>query len=179
MSSLRTALALLTMTVLTASATTAHADEPCPLGSTERREADLTWCEPSICDADISCPKGSVCRLVPLCVEIGAVDGGGEAGGARLLVRQRCGLNKACPQNTTCSEKSRCITLAQADKAGLTTLSPNASATPTITTTDAPPKKACGCDVPGSSRTTGGAGVVLALAGVVAISARRRARRSA
>lgn len=177
MSSLRTALALFTMTVLTASATTAHADDPCPLGSTERREADLTWCEPSICDADISCPKGSVCRPVPLCVEIGAVDGGGEAGGARLLVRQRCGLNKACPQNTTCSEKSRCITLAQADKAGLTTLSPNASATPT--TSDAPPKKACGCDVPGSSRNTGGAGVLLALAGVVAISARRRARRSA
>ncbi len=177
MSSLRTALALLTMTVLTASATTARADDTCPLGSTERKEADLTWCEPSICDADISCPKGSVCRPVPLCVEIGAVDAGGsDAGGARLLVRQRCGLNKACPQNTTCSEKSRCITLAQADKAGLTTTS--SSATPTPTTGEAPPRKACGCDVPGRSGA-GGAGVLLALAGVVAVSARRRARRAA
>ena len=173
MSSLRTALGLLTLTIVIASARTAHADDTCPLGSTERREADLTWCEPSICDADISCPKGSVCRPVPLCVEIGAVDGGGEAGGARLLVRQRCGLNKACPQNTTCSEKSRCITLAQADRAGLTTASSNASATPS--TTDAPPKKACGCDVPGRSRA-GSAGVLLALAGVVVVSARRRAR---
>ncbi len=180
MSSLRTALALLTVTALTASANVARADDTCPLGSTERREGDFTWCEPSVCDSDLACPKGSLCRPVPLCVEIGAVDAGGsDAGGARLLVRQRCGLNKACPQNTTCSEKSRCITLGQADKAGLTGGSPTSSATTAATAPTAPteaPKKACGCDVPGRSGA-GSAGALLALAGVVAVGARRRARR--
>jgi len=171
MSSLRTALALLTVTVLTASANVARADDTCPLGSTERREGDFTWCEPSVCDSDIACSKGSICRPVPLCVEIGAIDAGSsDAGGARLLVRQRCGANKACPQNTTCSEKSRCITLAQADRAGLT----NPSATPASAEA---PKKACGCDVPGRSGA-GSAGALLALAGVVAVGARRRARRA-
>jgi hypothetical protein len=178
-SSLRRALALFTLTALTASAHVARADDTCPLGSTERREAEFTWCEPSVCDSDIACPKGSICRPVPLCVEIGAIDAGSsEAGGARLLVRQRCGANKACPQNTTCSEKGRCITLGQADKAGLTNLSPTSSAASGSASAPTPseaPKKACGCDVPGRSGT-GFAGAMLALAGVVAVGARRRAR---
>lgn len=156
MSMLRRVLALLTVTALTASATSAHADETCPLGSIEKHEGDVMWCEPSVCDNDLACSKGSVCRPVALCVEIGALDAGGsDARGARLLVRQRCGTNKACPQNTTCSDKNRCITLAQADRAGLTTVSAAASAGASAAASAPPtgaetPKKACGCDVPGS-----------------------------
>ena len=156
----------------------ARAEDPCPLGSTEKTEGGFTWCEPSVCDADSQCATGSICRAVPLCVEVGALDASkGDAGGARLLVRQRCGANKSCPQNTTCSEKSRCITRAQADKAGLAAASPNAAAAPSATAAPGdPPKKACGCDVPG---TRGGelAGSVLAMLGLVVIGARRRARR--
>jgi hypothetical protein len=161
-----------------ATAGTARAQEQCPLGSTERVETGFTWCEPSVCDADNQCPTGSICRPVPLCVEVGVVDAGkSDAGGARLLVRQRCGENKACPQNTTCSEKSRCITMAQADKAGLTTKSgPSAAASAAGPGSTDAPKKACGCDVPG---THGGelAGGLLAVLGLVTIGARRRARR--
>ena len=176
MSPLRLVLALLTATALSTVAATVRADD-CPLGSTEKHEGDFTWCEPSVCDSDISCPKGSICRPVPLCVEIGALDAGAsDAGGARLLVRQRCGANKSCPQNTTCSDKSRCITLAQADKAGLTTASTGAASSASPAATD-PPKKACGCDVPGKQRDAGSAGALLALAGAVVIGARRRARR--
>lgn len=156
----------------------ARAEDQCPLGSTEKTETGFTWCEPSVCDTDSQCATGSVCRAVPLCVEVGALDAGkGDAGGARLLARQRCGANKSCPQNTTCSEKSRCITLAQADKAGLTKKSaPSAAASAGPGSGDAP-KKACGCDVPG---TRGGelAGGVLAMLGLVVIGARRRARLS-
>ncbi|HSO34503.1 MAG TPA: MYXO-CTERM sorting domain-containing protein [Labilithrix sp.] len=174
-SRVRVALVLLTLTAATATAGRARAEDTCPLGSTEKKETGFTWCEPSVCDADNQCPTGSICRPVPLCVEIGALDAGSsDAGGARLLVRQRCGANKACPQNTTCSEKSRCITLAQADKAGLTSASGAASAA-------APgaaeaPKKACGCSVPGA-RGAGATSALLALLGVVAMGARRRARR--
>lgn len=158
----------------------ARAEDQCPLGSTEKMETGFTWCEPSVCDADNQCATGSVCRPVPLCVEVGALDAGkGTAGGARLLARQRCGANKACPQNTTCSDKSRCITQSQADKAGLLTVAPaNASASASASPSGAgdAPKKACGCDVPG---TRGGelAGGLLAVLGLVAIGARRRTRR--
>jgi len=171
-------LSLLTLVLLAISclARSAHAEDQCPLGSTEKTEAGFTWCEPSVCDADNQCATGSVCRPVPLCVEVGAVDAGkaGSAAGARLLARQRCGANKSCPQNTICSEKSRCITLAQADKAGLTTTA-SASASASPAAGDAP-KKACGCDVPG---TRGGelAGSLLAIVGLAAMGTRRRTRR--
>jgi hypothetical protein len=170
----RAALVLLSLALVTTAARTARADDDCPLGSSEKKESGFTWCEPSVCDADNQCPTGSVCRPVPLCVEIGAVDGGGAAAGARLLVRQRCGVGKACPQNTTCSEKSRCITLAQADKAGLTSVTPGSSASATPASSE-PPKKACGCDVPGG-RTGGGGAALLLVAGATVIAARRRAR---
>jgi hypothetical protein len=168
----RGALVLLTLIATTSIAGLARADDTCPLGSTEKKEAGFAWCEPSVCDADPQCATGSVCRPVPLCVEIGAVD----AGGARLLVRQRCGANKACPQNTTCSEKSRCITLAQADKAGLTSVGGDASAS--APGAAAAPKKACGCSLPGA-RDAGRTNALLALLGAVAMvgHARRRARR--
>src|ERR1043165_3471270 len=106
------------------SAATANAQEECPLGSVQKSEGGKTWCEPTVCETDINCATGSICRMVPLCVEVGVLDpkaGANADGGTKLLVRQRCGEGKSCPQNTTCSEKTRCITLAQADKAGLNT----------------------------------------------------------
>ena len=180
MSSFSLALGAFVVVSVMATAGVARAEDQCPLGSIERNEAGFTWCEPSVCDADNQCATGSICRPVPLCVEVGALDAGkGDAGGARLLARQRCGANKACPQNTTCSEKSRCITLAQADKAGLTTKSgPSAAASGSASPSSGDaPKKACGCHVPG---TRGGelAGGVLAMLGLVAVGARRRARRA-
>jgi MYXO-CTERM domain-containing protein len=159
----------------------ARADD-CPLGSTERTEGGFTWCEPSVCETENECPTGSVCRNVPLCVEIGALDAGkGDAGGARLLARQRCGANKSCPQNTTCSDKGRCMTPAQADKAGLTTKSGPSAAASSAASSPASagdaPKKACGCSVPGTP-STGLAYGVLAMLGLVLVGARRRARRA-
>ncbi len=157
----------------------ALAQEECPLGSTQKSEGGQTWCEPTVCDLDNQCPTGSICRPVPLCVEIGALDqapGTKSDAGARLLVRQRCGADKACPQRTTCSEKSRCITRAQAEKAGLLTAGGASGADAGAAAAGEPPKKACGCHVLG---TTGGElpGAALAIACVAAIAARRRMRK--
>jgi MYXO-CTERM domain-containing protein len=153
----------------------AHADDDCPIGSVQKKESGETWCEPTVCDTDTNCATGLICRPIPLCVEIGVLDpkatGEKAEAGTKLLVRQRCGEGKSCPQQTTCSEKGRCITLAQADRAGL-----NGPAT--APAKDAPPaKKSCGCDVVG---TRGGEniGAALALLGVIVIGSRRRARRS-
>jgi hypothetical protein len=157
----------------------AHAQEECPLGSVEKTEGGQTWCEPTICDLDNQCPVGSICRPVALCVEVGVLEASPTAktdAGQRLLVRQRCGLDKACPQRTTCSEKGRCITRAQADKAGLTA-APGTDGGGGAPTDGASKKKACGCHVPGTSGGELG-GSALALLGAIAIGARRRARRS-
>ena len=161
------------LALLTASRV-ARADDSCPLGSTEKTEAGFTWCEPSVCDGAAACPPGSVCRPVPLCVEIGTLDAG-SPGGARLLVRQRCGANKSCPQNTTCSEKDRCVTRAQADKAGLLVLT-DAGAAPAAEGAAAPKKSACGCSTPGAHLGEGEGGVPALLA-LVALGARRRRAR--
>lgn len=159
----------------------ARADE-CPIGSVEKTEDGQTWCEPTVCEADNQCPTGSICRPVPLCVEVGTLDakpGAKTDAGAKLLARQRCGADKACPQNTTCSEKSRCITRAQADKAGLLTGSAASGAATSdggSAASSEAPKKACGCDVVGMRGGELGAGA-LAAAGALAIAARRRRRR--
>ena len=165
---------------LTAGAAHAQAQEDCPLGSVQKNESGQTWCEPTVCETDTNCPTGSICRPVPLCVEIGVLDTKPGAkpeaeAGTKLLVRQRCGAGNTCPQRTTCSDKSRCITRAQAEKAGLLTVGSGSSAAAPSTATD-PPKKACGCRTPG---TRGGelGGGALALLGALAIAARRRTRR--
>jgi MYXO-CTERM domain-containing protein len=165
---------LLAMTCAFA-ATSARAEDDCPLGSVEKKESGDTWCEPTVCDTDVQCPTGSICRPVPLCVEIGTLDRrpGDEtdaAASTKLLVRQRCGEDKACPPKTTCSEKSRCITRAQADRAGL-------SAAPGTDAGLAPAaaKKSCGCHAPGTSGGETGGGA-LALLGALAMIARRRGR---
>jgi MYXO-CTERM domain-containing protein len=156
----------------------ASAQEECPLGSTEKTESGSTWCEPTVCATDTNCATGSICRPVPLCVEIGAIDPKAPTadGGQRLLVRQRCGADKSCPQKTTCSEQGRCITRAQADKAGL--LTPSTAASGGAASGGAPTepaKKSCGCHVPGG---TGGElpGGALALALTTLVLARRRRR---
>ena len=159
----------------------ARADDECPLGSVQKSESGQTWCEPTICEIDNQCPTGSVCRPVALCLEIGALASspGSRDAGQKVLVRQRCGANKSCPQNTTCSDKSRCITRAQADKAGLA-VAPGTTAPAGSGGAAAPadaPKKACGCQVVGSSGVDLGA-CALAFLGVIAIAARRRRQRS-
>jgi MYXO-CTERM domain-containing protein len=160
---------------------TARADDECPLGSTQKSESGATWCEPSVCDQDTQCPTGSVCRPIALCVEIGTIEN--KTPGIlsdpvrRLLVRQRCGADKSCPQKTTCSDKGRCITRAQAEKADLSASAPAADAGAAAPGTSAP-KKACGCHVPGTSGGERG-GAALALLGMIAIGARRRSRDSA
>lgn len=163
----------------------ARADEECPLGSVQKSESGETWCEPTVCADDTQCPTGSLCRPVPLCVEIGVLPqapGTKSDAGQRLLVRQRCGADKSCPQRTTCSEKSRCITRAQAERANLLSVAtPSASAASAGTPPAGgagTPKKACGCDVPG--RSTGDVGgAALALLGVAVIASRRRSRQPA
>ena len=165
--------------IATASAN-AGAQENCPLGSISKADNGQTWCEPTICDVDTQCPNGSVCRPIPLCVEIGVLElppGEKSDAGQRLLVRQRCGADKACPQRTTCSEKGRCITREQADKAGLSSL-PGAlsDAGGGGAAAAEGKKKSCGCSVPGTSGGELGGGA-LALLGAIAVSARRRTRR--
>jgi hypothetical protein len=158
----------------------ARADDECPLGSVQKSESGETWCEPSVCDDTAPCPNGLLCRPVPLCVEIGVLPqapGTQSDAGQRLLARQRCGADKSCPQRTTCSDKSRCIMRAQADRANLLTVpgagaSASAGTPPAGATTDAP-KKACGCDLVGRSANDLGA-AALSLLGVMAVIARRR-----
>ena len=165
--------------VVLTSSRASRADEECPLGSISKSESGETWCEPTVCDDTAPCPNGLLCRPVALCVEIGTLPqapGTKSDAGQRLLVRQRCGTDKSCPQRTTCSDKGRCITREQADRAGLltaTTASGSASATGSTTTPAAAPKKSCGCDVPGSSGNGLGTSA-LAFAGAVVVFARRR-----
>ena len=159
----------------------ARADDECPLGSVQKSESGETWCEPTVCDDDTRCPTGSLCRPVPLCVEIGTLPqapGTKSDAGQRLLVRQRCGADKSCPQRTTCSDKTRCVTRAQAERAHLLSLpAAGASAGPPPTGSTPAPKKACGCGVLG--RSTGDLGsAALALLGVAVVATRRRSRAS-
>ena len=157
----------------------ARAQEECPLGSTQKSESGQTWCEPTVCDQDNQCATGSVCRPVALCVEIGALDqapGAKSDAGQRLLVRQRCGADKSCPQKTTCSDKGRCITRTQAEKAGLLSPTSAADAGAAAPAGDAA-KKSCGCHVPGGSGGGGLGGAALAMLGLVAVGARRRSSR--
>lgn len=159
----------------------ASAQEDCPVGSVQKTENGQTWCEPTICATDTNCATGLICRPVALCVEIGALAPGAKDAGQRLMVRQRCGEAKSCPQNTTCSEASRCVTKAQAEKAGLLTAGA-ASGAPQgkgdAPSAD-PPKKSCGCHVPGASSGTLAGSALALLAGLVIVARRRsRSRRS-
>jgi MYXO-CTERM domain-containing protein len=163
--------------VVLGAAGNARAQEECPLGSTQKSESGQTWCEPTVCDETAPCPAGLVCRPVSLCIEIGTLEqapGVKTDAGQRLLARQRCGADKSCPQKTTCSDKGRCITQAQAERAGLLSASPAAADAGAAAPGASAPKKGCGCHVRGTSGGLGGA--ALAMLGMVAIAARRRTR---
>jgi len=172
--------AVAAVVALSGTTRTARADEECPLGSVSKSESGETWCEPTVCDDTAPCPNNLLCRPVALCVEIGTLPqapGTKSDAGQRLLVRQRCGADKSCPQRTTCSDKGRCITREQADRAGLLTAGAASSGT-APTTAPAAAKKSCGCDVPGSS----GDGLptsALAFVGAALVVACRRRRTTA
>jgi hypothetical protein len=143
----------------------------CPPGSTPQSHEGYDWCEPSICENDSQCtPK--VCRPVALCIQVGALtsDAAALAGaGKRLVATQRCAPDKSCPQTTVCSEKGRCVSKADAERMGAPA-SPDASASAAPET-----KSKCGCDIVGLE--TGARGGLIAIAALVAITARRaRAR---
>ena len=161
---------------LLATTSLAAADD-CPPGSSSKSENGYSWCEPSVCETDAQCSGGELCRPLPLCVQVGKVDPKGAAAdgdaGQRLVATQRCAPDKACPNTTVCSEKSRCITKAQADKMGLLTV--NASPTGSAGAAGAPEKKSsCGCDVPGHRATRSDTPLALAALGLGLVLARRR-----
>lgn len=168
----------------TGTARVAHAQTDCPPGSTQKSESGFTWCAPSVCDTDAQCGGGEVCRPIPLCVQVGKVDpkGAGMAdAGERLVATQRCGADKACPNTTVCSDKSRCISRDKADRLGLlAAAAPGGSASAgadSATPSAEPAKKSCGCHVPGA-RSGEPLALALATLGAVVIAARRRRRKS-
>jgi len=158
----------------------------CPPGSVSKEENGQTWCEPSLCDSDAQCKPGEICRLIPLCVQVGAMEKrpGVADAGQRLMVTQRCAPDQTCPQTTVCSEKTRCVSREQADKMGVLTVkstpagsaSGAASATPT-SSADAK-KSSCGCHVVGESGGARNASLGLAAVALAfgAASLRRRRR---
>ncbi|MBS2019747.1 MAG: hypothetical protein JST00_43190 [Deltaproteobacteria bacterium] len=164
-----------TVLALATGTATARADDDCPAGSKYKTEGEFKWCEPTVCDSDAQCATGEVCRPVALCVQIGKVDTKpGQDAGQRLITTQRCGEDKACPSTTVCTEKSRCVSRAQADKmSGLTVkAAPSASAGGAG---GEPAKKSCGCGVIGAH---GGETFGLALGALgVALALARRGRR--
>lgn len=157
---MRAALPFVVVSFVTFNSPAARADDAnCPAGSRQKTEAGLTWCEPSVCEADANCGTGEVCRPVALCVEIGTMTGDA---GQRLMVRQRCGADKSCPQTTTCSDMRRCVSRADAEK--MVAQAPPAE----------PAKHSCGCEVP---RKAGASLPYVSLAGlVVAVIGSRRGR---
>lgn len=178
MSRTRTSASLLAAIAALASFATsipARADDECPPGAKYKTEGEFKWCEPTVCDNDAQCATGEVCKPVALCVQIGKVESKpGQDGGQRLITTQRCGEDKNCPNTTVCTEKSRCVSRAQADKmAGLTVKgAPSASAG---AAGGEPAKKSCGCHAVG---VRGGelAGLAVA-AGALAFALGRRRRR--
>lgn len=173
--------AVATALTLTSVTTVARADDECPPGSKYETEGEFKWCKPTVCETDVQCATGEVCKPVPLCVQIGRVESKpGQDAGSRLIALQRCGEDKQCPNTSVCSsEHSRCVSRAQADKMGgiNAKAAPNGSA-PSGSAPPAggePAKKSCGCSVVGMP---GGelAGVLAAAA--VALTLSRRSRRS-
>ncbi len=156
------------------STATARADEDCPPGSVHKTENGFTWCEPTVCTNDGQCGPNEVCRRVGLCMEIGTLaDAASEDAGKRLVVTQRCAPDKTCPQKQTCSDLSRCVSKAAAEKMGILHVESAPSATAAPGSAVEPKKSACSCDVVGSGGHDG-AGIVLAGIGALVLATRRR-----
>ena len=153
------------------STSTARAEEDCPPGSVHKTQDSFSWCEPTVCTNDGQCKANEVCRPVGLCLEVGTLaDAATGDGPKRLVVTQRCAPDKTCPQKQTCSDMSRCITKAAAEKMGVLNVATAASAAPD---SQGAAKKSCGCDVVGR-RVTGTGGVAFGLA--LSLLALRRRR---
>ncbi len=156
----------------------ARADVDCPTGSRKKTEGANEWCEPSVCTTDAQCLPGELCKPVSLCVEIGHLKSTSAAtpdAGDRLMARQRCGPDRACPASTNCLDGNRCITKSDAEKMGLlAAAAPSASSgTSAGASGDAGGKK-CGCRVPGGASSSGGALAVSLLAAAAVVARRRR-----
>lgn len=138
----------------------------CPPGSVQKTSGKSSYCQPSVCALDAQCAPGEVCTKLPLCVEVGKEEKGGDL----LMARQRCGIDRACPDRTNCLDGMRCVSKAVADK-----LTAPASSAPSA---DPPAKKACGCRVVGDPASSESGLALLAVGlGVVALDRRRSAKR--
>ncbi|MCW5838156.1 MAG: hypothetical protein KIS78_37540 [Labilithrix sp.] len=179
MRSVRRSLALFAVVSLSSTSTsTARAEDDCPPGSVHKTEDGFTWCEPTVCTNDGQCKPNEVCRPVSLCLQVGALaDAASEDAGQRLVVTQRCVAGrvpdepKSCPQKQTCSEMSRCVTKAAAEKMGL--LATSAPSAPADAGGAEAKKSSCGCDVVGGRTPRAEA---LAGACAIALLAARRRR---
>jgi MYXO-CTERM domain-containing protein len=162
-------------------ASSALADD-CPPGSIFRNQDGYTFCEPTVCTNDGMCNPNEVCRPIPLCMQVGTLSADASAltdASKRLVVTQRCGPDKQCPQTTVCSDMSRCISKAQADKMGLLTVASAApsSSSSSSTGTDAGGKKSsCGCRTVGEINDPSSTKLAAATAvlGLALLSRRRR-----
>ncbi len=166
-------------TILTTSS--ARADDDCPPGSVYRTQEGYSFCEPTVCENDGQCNAATeVCRPIALCMQVGVLDEKrttkeGDAG-QRLVVTQRCAPDKACPQNTVCSDKGRCISKTVAEKMGILVVTP---ASPSRDAASAGEKRSCGCGAVGADLDRGNASVDLGLAAFgVSIALGRRRRRA-
>ena len=151
----------------------------CPPGSAMKTEGSFSWCNPSVCKDDSNCLPSEVCRPMPLCVQIGVMSGDGGATAAnkesRLIATTRCGPDKTCPSTNTFSDLSRCIDKQKADKMGILTAAPAASASSGTAPAEAK-KSSCGCSIIGT-RTESGAALLCVAFGAAAVIARRRRAR--
>ncbi len=147
--------------------TSASADGvDCPPGSVQKQSGSNNYCQPSVCSLDAQCAPGETCVELPLCVEIGKEEKGADL----IMARQRCGIDRKCPDRTSCLDGKRCVAKSVADK-----LTAPASSAPSA---DPPAKKSCGCRVAGDPAPTGGAfALALVGLGVVALDRRRSAKR--
>jgi hypothetical protein len=163
---------VLALTALTA---TARADEECPPGSVHKTQDGFSWCEPTVCANDGQCMPSEVCRPVGLCMEIGTLgDAQAPDGGKRLVVTQRCAPDKTCPQKQTCSDMSRCVSKAAADRMGILTASSAAPASSSASGSD-PKKSSCACDL--ATKTYGSNGSIVFGLAFGALALRRKRTR--
>lgn len=163
------------------STSTVRAADDCPPGSVYKTEDGFTWCEPTVCTNDGQCKPNEICRPVGLCLQVATLGGSAsENAGRRLVVTQRCVAGrvpdepKSCPQKQTCSELSRCVTKAAAEKMGL--LTAGTASAQTEAGGAETKKSSCGCDAVGGRTSSMGA---LASACALALLATRRRRRNA
>ncbi len=152
----------------------------CPPGAVGKATGAFGWCEPTVCQNDVQCPGGQVCRAVGLCVQVGSVAADPsakpstrDASGDRLVATGRCGPDGECPKDTVCNRKERCVDRAVADRMA-PLAAPSAAALPATTPAADGGGKKCGCDVPGSRAMSPSALALGSLALAALVGRRRR-----